>query len=81
MTGDPIHRCIERWHQHLRGGLEGGLDAILHEDCTFVSPIVFSPQHGRELTKLYLFVGRGGTKWDRLPFPGWSVPEIEILAP
>ncbi|MDH3706833.1 MAG: nuclear transport factor 2 family protein [Acidimicrobiia bacterium] len=60
MSADPIHTCIERWHQHLRGELAGGLDAILHEDCTFVSPIVFSPQQGRELTKLYL-TAAGGT--------------------
>jgi hypothetical protein len=51
---DPIHTCIERWHEHLRGDLAGGLDAILHEDCVFLSPIVFTPQEGREITKLYL---------------------------
>ncbi len=50
----PIHRCIERWHQHTRGELDGGLDAILHEDCIFFSPIVFTPQRGREITKMYL---------------------------
>ncbi len=57
---DPIHRCIDRWHQHLRGQLEGGLDAILHPDCVFLSPIVFTPQQGREVTKLYL-TAAGGT--------------------
>ncbi len=51
---DPIHTCIERWHQHLKGDLPGGLDALLHEDCVFLSPIVFTPQEGREITKLYL---------------------------
>jgi hypothetical protein len=51
---DPIHTCIERWHQHLKGDLPGGLDALLHEDCVFLSPIVFTPQQGREITKLYL---------------------------
>jgi hypothetical protein len=51
---EPIHTCIERWHQHLRGDLPGGLDAMLHEDCVFLSPIVFTPQKGREITKLYL---------------------------
>jgi len=50
----PIERCIENWHRHLRGDLPGGLDAILHEDCVFLSPIVFTPQQGREVTKLYL---------------------------
>ena len=57
---DPIERCIENWHRHLRGDLPGGLDAILHEDCVFLSPIVFTPQQGREITKLYL-TAAGGT--------------------
>jgi hypothetical protein len=56
----PIDDCIANWHRHLRGELEGGLDAILHEGCVFLSPIVFTPQHGREITKLYL-TAAGGT--------------------
>ncbi len=56
----PIETCIENWHRHLRGELPGGFDAILHQDCTFLSPIVFTPQHGREVTKLYL-TAAGGT--------------------
>ena len=54
MSAEPIHACIERWHLQTRGELDGGLDAILHEDCVFLSPIVFTPQRGRDLTKLYL---------------------------
>jgi hypothetical protein len=50
----PIDTCIANWHRHLRGELPGGLDAILHEDCAFLSPIVFTPQQGRDITKLYL---------------------------
>ena len=50
----PIERCLERWRRHLRGELEGGLDELLHDDVTFWSPIVFSPQQGKEITKLYL---------------------------
>jgi hypothetical protein len=34
-----------------------------------------------ELTSLSIRIGEGGTKWDRLPFPGWSVPEIEVWVP
>jgi hypothetical protein len=56
----PIRRCIANWHRHLHGELDGGLDAILHEDCVFLSPIVFTPQQGREVTKLYL-TAAGGT--------------------
>jgi hypothetical protein len=56
----PIDICISNWHRHLRGELPGGLDSILREDCTFLSPIVFTPQQGREVTKLYL-TAAGGT--------------------
>lgn len=49
-----IHDVIERWHQHLRGELAGGLDELLHPDVVFYSPIVYTPQEGREITKLYL---------------------------
>ncbi|MCB0965506.1 MAG: nuclear transport factor 2 family protein [Ilumatobacter sp.] len=51
---DPIFGCIDRWFDHLRGQLDGGLDAILHPDVVFLSPIVFTPQEGREITKMYL---------------------------
>ena len=49
-----IEATIARWHQHLRGELEGGLDELLHDDVVFLSPIVFSPQRGKEITKRYL---------------------------
>lgn len=49
-----IDTCIENWHRHLRGELPGGLDALLAEDVVFHSPIVFTPQKGRDLTRLYL---------------------------
>jgi hypothetical protein len=51
---DPIHHCIDRWFAHTRGELAGGLDALLHPDCTFFSPVVYTPQEGREITKMYL---------------------------
>ncbi|NKB42227.1 MAG: hypothetical protein GKR86_14535, partial [Ilumatobacter sp.] len=59
-TDEPIHACIERWHDHMRGRLAGGLDAMLHPDVVFLSPIVFTPQVGRDITKLYL-TAAGGT--------------------
>lgn len=56
----PIHGCIERWHRLIRGDLPGGLDELLHDECVFFSPIVFTPQRGREVTKMYLQAA-GGT--------------------
>lgn len=49
-----IEEFVNNWHKHMRGELEGGLDSILSDDCVFYSPIVFTPQKGKELTKLYL---------------------------
>ena len=53
-TTDPIHEVIARWHQLTRGELPGGLDELIAEDCTFYSPIVFTPQKGKAMTILYL---------------------------
>jgi hypothetical protein len=49
-----IEKVIESWHQHLKGELPGGLDALLADDVVFYSPVVFTPQRGKEITKLYL---------------------------
>lgn len=49
-----IEKTIEMWHKHLNGDLPGGLDTLLADDCVFYSPIVFSAQKGKDLTKLYL---------------------------
>ncbi|UDY37452.1 nuclear transport factor 2 family protein [Dermatobacter hominis] len=49
-----IETVVERWHQHLRGELPGGLDELLADDVVFHSPIVFTPQEGKALTSLYL---------------------------
>ena len=49
-----IHTVMDNWNAHLRGEYPGGLDELLHDDCVFLSPIVFSPQRGKELTKMYL---------------------------
>ena len=52
--GEPIHDVIEKWHAHLRGQLPGGLDELLADDVVFYSPIVYTPQEGKAITKLYL---------------------------
>lgn len=49
-----IETVIEQWHQHLRGELDGGLDELLDDDVVFYSPIVYTPQVGKAITKLYL---------------------------
>ena len=49
-----IDQVIERWHSHMRGELPGGLDELLDDDVVFYSPVVYTPQEGKAITKLYL---------------------------
>jgi hypothetical protein len=49
-----IEETIENWHRQVRGQFPGGLDELLADDCVFYSPVVFTPQRGKEITKLYL---------------------------
>src|SRR5689334_19653615 len=49
-----IESVIEKWHEHLRGRLPGGLDELLDDDVVFYSPVVYTPQEGKAITKLYL---------------------------
>ena len=49
-----IEQVIEKWHANLRGELPGGLDELLDDDVVFYSPIVYTPQEGKAITKLYL---------------------------
>jgi hypothetical protein len=49
-----IEQVIQKWHAHMRGELPGGLDELLDDDVVFYSPIVYTPQRGKEITKLYL---------------------------
>jgi hypothetical protein len=49
-----IEKTIENWHRFIAGKLPGGLDELLAEDVVFYSPIVFTPQKGKDAAKLYL---------------------------
>ena len=49
-----IEKVVERWHAHLKGELPGGLDQLLDDEVVFYSPIVFTPQRGKQITALYL---------------------------
>ncbi|MEM7410042.1 MAG: nuclear transport factor 2 family protein [Myxococcota bacterium] len=49
-----IDQTIENWHAHIAGKFPGGLDELLADDVVFYSPVVFTPQKGKDITKLYL---------------------------
>jgi len=49
-----IEDVVERWHRYMEGDLPGGLGELLAEDVVFYSPVVFTPQRGKEITTRYL---------------------------
>lgn len=49
-----IDDVIARWHRYMDGELPGGLDELLADDVVFYSPVVYTPQRGKEITSQYL---------------------------
>ncbi|WP_369255204.1 nuclear transport factor 2 family protein [Geodermatophilus amargosae] len=49
-----IDDVIARWHRYMEGGSPNGLDELLADDVVFYSPVVFTPQRGKEITTRYL---------------------------
>ena len=49
-----MNETLATWHAIVANRDPGALDEILAEDCTFYSPVVHSPQRGRDLTRMYL---------------------------
>lgn len=45
---------VRRWHELFTTGDLGKLDDILDEQVVFHSPVVHTPQEGKEITTLYL---------------------------
>ena len=54
--------AIEKWHEIMKGDSSEApnkLDDLLHDDVVFYSPVVYTPQRGKEITKLYLSAASG----------------------
>ena len=54
--------AIEKWHDIMKGDSSEApnkLDDLLHDDVVFYSPVVYTPQIGKEITKLYLSAASG----------------------
>lgn len=47
-------KALERWHEILHSGDPTGMHDLLHEDCVFWSPVVHTPQQGRDISYAYL---------------------------
>ena len=53
-----IEDVIDRWHRHLTGDLPGELEELLADDVVFYSPIVYTPQRGKDITATYLHAAK-----------------------
>ena len=53
MTAKTPHE-IDCWHDMMARGITDGLHDLLHPECVFWSPVVHTPQQGRDITFLYL---------------------------
>ena len=54
--------AIEKWHEIMKGDSSEApnkLDDLLHDDVVFYSPVVYTPQKGKEITNLYLSAASG----------------------
>lgn len=49
-----ISKSIDIWHEFLNSRDLSALDTLLDDDVVFHSPVVFTPQKGKEITHLYL---------------------------
>lgn len=49
-----VSTTLEIWHDILETRTPSRLEEVLAEDCVFLSPVVHTPQRGRDLTMLYL---------------------------
>jgi hypothetical protein len=62
-----ITTAIHRWHRWIDGDTDDGLDDLLADDVVFYSPVVYTPQRGRDVTAMYLQAARRVLPGDRQP--------------
>lgn len=49
-----MQHVLHQWHDLLESHDKDALYALLHPDCVFWSPVVHTPQRGRDITFAYL---------------------------
>ena len=54
MTQSNPQALVKKWHAYMDAPSAQALDDMLHENCTFISPVVFTPQKGKTITLQYL---------------------------
>jgi hypothetical protein len=56
---DSMSEAIERWRAIARTRDPAGLDALLADEASFLSPVVHAPQRGKAITTKYLAAALG----------------------
>ncbi|TFV83521.1 nuclear transport factor 2 family protein [Blastococcus sp. CT_GayMR20] len=56
----------------MRGDLTGGLEELLADDVVFYSPVVYTPQRGKEITVRYLEAAAGSLSGTDLAGGGFT---------
>jgi len=49
-----MNEPVSKWHEVVKNRDYNLLTKILHDDVIFYSPVVYSPQHGKDITLKYL---------------------------
>lgn len=74
---------LARWHAYIEAPDHGALFAMLHPDAVFESPVVHTPQRGRDIVFKYLasadkvLGGPGFTYTGEWTAPGSAILEFE----
>jgi len=66
--GRMIENTIAAWHECLQAKDAGKLHALLHPEAVFHSPVVHTPQRGRDLTQMYLMAAFKVLNGDDFPY-------------
>jgi len=51
--------AVEKWYEVMKSNDMDKLDDLLAEDVVFYSPVVYTPQKGKDITKMYLMAAGG----------------------
>ena len=49
-----MQKGLRLWHEYVEAGDLSLLPEMFTEDCVFISPVVHTPQRGKDITVLYL---------------------------
>ena len=51
--------AVKKWYEVMKSNDLDKLDELLAEDVVFYSPVVYTPQKGKDITKMYLMAAGG----------------------